>query len=250
MQLGAQLYTLRTYTQTLKDFDFTIGEVKKIGYNTVQVSGIGPICAQDVKNTCDKHGLQIVLTHTNPDRILNDTDNVINEHKLMGAKYIGIGGMPQKYQTPEWFDHFHSDYIPVAKKIRDAGMMLMYHNHAFEFQKIDGVRMIERLLQAFKKDELGFTLDTYWVQAAGADVCQWLTLMHDRIPCVHLKDMDVKNNKPIMSPVLEGNMNFEGILKTLSTTCCEHMLVEQDECFESPFVCLKKSFDNVKKLGY
>ena len=53
-----------------------------------------------------------------------------------------------------------------------------------------------------------------------------------------------------MAPVMEGNMNFEAIMDALENSCCEYALVEQDTCQESPFICLRKSYDNLKKLGY
>ena len=31
-------------------------------------------------------------------------------------------------------------------------------------------------------EEMGFTLDTYWVQAGGADVCEWLERLKGRLP--------------------------------------------------------------------
>ena len=40
MKVGAQLYTVRTYTQTESDFKDTIEKIAKIGYETVQISGI------------------------------------------------------------------------------------------------------------------------------------------------------------------------------------------------------------------
>ena len=49
---------------------------------------------------------------------------------------------------------------------------------------------------------MGITLDTYWVAAAGADVCEWIRLLKDRIPCVHLKDMQIKGWNQIMAPVM------------------------------------------------
>ena len=97
MTLGAQLFTLREYTQTEKDLDYSLGRVAEMGYKTVQISAIGPIAPEKVRELCDKHGLQIVLTHTNQDRILNDTETVIKEHDIMGCDYIGIGMMPRKY---------------------------------------------------------------------------------------------------------------------------------------------------------
>lgn len=90
MQLGAQLFTLRDYTQTAKDFAYSMGQVAKMGYKTVQISAIGPIPAQQVREICDENGLQIVLTHTDPNRILNDTEAVIREHDIMGCDYIGL----------------------------------------------------------------------------------------------------------------------------------------------------------------
>lgn len=77
----------------------------------------------------------------------------------------------------------------------------MYHNHNLEFETFAAEnlpnaapnrRILEYLLEGFAPDEMGVTLDTYWVAAAGADVCDWIPQMSNRIPCVHLKDMKVK----------------------------------------------------------
>ncbi|MEE0729571.1 MAG: sugar phosphate isomerase/epimerase, partial [Oscillospiraceae bacterium] len=107
------------------------------------------------------------------------------------------------------------------------------------------------LLESFAPEELGFTLDTFWIQMGGADVCDWLEKLSDRIPCVHLKDMSVKGMDPIMAPVMEGNLNFPKILETLERLGkTKYLLVEQDVCQGSPFDCLKRSYDNLHALGY
>ena len=132
----------------------------------------------------------------------------------------------------------------------------MYHNHNFEFQKIavpgyeKPVRIIEYLMDSFTPEEMGFTLDTYWVAAAGADVCSWIERLSGRIPCVHLKDMEVRGFEQLMAPVMEGNLNFPAILSLLEKTDCEYLLVEQDICQGSPFDCLKTSYDNLAAAGY
>ena len=251
MVLGAQLYTLRNYCQNEKDFSISMKRVAEIGYTTVQISAIGNIPAQKVREICDRHGLRIILTHTNPERILHDTEAVIAEHDTMGCKYIGIGAMPEKYRTPEWVDQFSDDYLEPAKKIAAAGKLLMYHNHDFEFERFDGKYIIERLIEAFNPEEMGFTLDTYWVHAAGCDVVEWVERLGKRIPCIHLKDMEMVAGKAHMAPVLEGNLNFPKIIRAVEAAGnTEYMLVEQDICRESPFTCLKKSYDNLRKLGY
>ena len=251
MELGAQLFTLRDYTQTAKDLDFSLGKVAQMGYKTVQISAIGPIPAEQVRSICDRHGLRIVLTHTDPARILNDTEAVIKEHDVMGCDYIGIGMMPPKYRAPEWLEHFAEDYREPAKQIAAAGKLLMYHNHNLEFQKFGGKLVLETLMESFSPEELGFTLDTYWVQMGGGDVCAWLERLGDRIPCVHLKDMSVRGMEPIMAPVMEGNLDFPKILQTLEQLGnTKYLLVEQDICQGSPFDCLEASYKNLHALGY
>lgn len=260
MKTGAQLYTIRSYTQTESDFRCSMKKIADIGYKTVQISAIGKsIRPEAVREICDENGLSIVLTHSDPDRILNDTDALIKEHDILGCKYIGLGCMPEKYRTKEWLSHFMEDFKEPAKKMAAAGKLLMYHNHNLEFETFEAEnlpnasakkRILEYLLEGFAPDEMGVTLDTYWIAAAGGDVSYWIRQMHDRIPCVHLKDMQVHNWNPVMAPVMEGNLNWPSIFEALSESCCEYMLVEQDVCQGSPFDCLKTSYDNLVSAGY
>ncbi len=252
MIIGAQCYTVRAFTQTERDFRIAMQRIADIGYTAVQLSAIGPIDPKVIRSICDENGLAIVLTHTNPERILNDVDAVIREHEILGCKYIGIGSMPDRYRNADWIDRFAADYYEPAKAMRDAGKLLMYHNHNFEWERLpSGKIMMDTLLDTMPADLMGVTLDTYWVQAAGADICTWIDKLQDRIPCVHFKDMAIKGFEQRMAVVGEGNIDFQKILKQLTkfgTT--EHILVEQDNCYgDSPFACLKRSYDYLKGLG-
>jgi sugar phosphate isomerase/epimerase len=243
MILGAQMYNLRLFTQTARDLDISLERVAAIGYKTVQISAIGNIAAGLVRSMCDKHGLTVALTHMNPDRIIDDTEAVIKENEIMGCGYVGIGMMPERYRNEAWLDRFATDYLPAAKKIAAAGKLLMYHNHEFEYCKLNGKRVMDFLMEEFAPDELGFTFDTYWTQAGGADIYEWINKLAGRMPCVHLKDMDVLADRSVvMAPVMEGNLNFPAILKALEADGgVKYLLIEQDYCRESPFVGLEKS---------
>lgn len=251
MEIGAQLYTVRMFTQSVPDFEETIANIANMGYKTVQLSAIGKeVTPKAAREICDRYGLSIVLTHSDVNRILHDTDQLIEEHKQMGCSYIGLGSMPDKYRNSYWIDHFAKDFRDAARYIKSAGMLFMYHNHDFEFEKLNGRYLMDYLLDGFTPDELGITLDTFWVHTAGADVCQWIEKLKDRIPCVHLKDRGIVDKQEVMAPVGEGNMNFPAIMKALENSCCQYALVEQDTCLESPFVCLDKSYTNLNKMGY
>ncbi len=253
MRLGAQSYTVRDFTQTKADFSQTMNKIAAMGYTTVQLSAIGPFEASFIRAVCDDCGLQIVLTHTDPMRILEDTGGVLQEHEVLGCDYIGIGMMPEAYRSPEGVKQFVADYTQPATIIKEAGKLLMYHNHHLEWTRVDARRnMLDVLLEGFSADLMGITLDTYWVQAAGADISDTLIALKDRIPCVHLKDMTVQGMEQRMAPVGEGNIPFPKILallKELGGT--RFALIEQDHCYgEDPFDCLKRSFDYLKEQGY
>ena len=85
MRTGAQAYTVRAYTQNEKDFSFTMKKIADMGYQTVQISAIGKdIRPERVREICDEAGLEIVLTHSDANRILYDTENLIREHDILG----------------------------------------------------------------------------------------------------------------------------------------------------------------------
>ncbi|MCR4772714.1 MAG: sugar phosphate isomerase/epimerase [Oscillospiraceae bacterium] len=253
MQIGAQMYTLRMYAQNEADLARSLEKVARIGYRTVQLSGIGPIAPQRVKKLCDDNGLEIVLTHNSENDFLYNTDALIERHELYACRYVGLGAMADRYRSPEWVECFVEDFTPAAQKIKDAGMLFMYHNHGFEFAHMpDGRTMMDLLLEKMPADIMGVTADTYWLQYGGVDVNKWLAEHADRLACVHLKDWIPNGfDTPRMAAVGEGNIDFAAIVETLKNNgVTRYALVEQDDCYgRSPFDCLAKSYENLKKLG-
>ena len=253
MTIGAQLYTVRDFAKNLNDFEETLKKVADIGYKTVQVSGTCDFEAEWLSKQLEKNGLFCVLTHTKAADILENTEMVCRNHDIFGCQNIGLGAMPCGGKvTDEAYDQFVSDFTPAIQKIAASGHKFFYHNHAFEFIKSrDGKLFIDKLLEDFSPEMLGITLDTYWVQFAGADVSEWIEKLTGRVECIHLKDMVATfDNKNRMAPVGWGNMNFDKILFAAEKSGGKYLLVEQDSCYEEdPFVCLKKSHDYLRAMG-
>lgn len=253
MKIGAQLFTLRTYLQNERDLGRALERVAQIGYEAVQLSALGNIAPKQIKHLCDENGLKIVLTHNPEHRFIHQIDALIEEHQLYGCKYVGLGMMSEKYHQPHWLPFFKEDFEAAAIRLKEAGMRLMYHNHAFEFSRLpDGKTIMDHLLSMLPADLMGITADTYWLQFAGVDVKKWLSDHADRLPCVHLKDMTVSGFENRMAAVGYGNLDFSGILKILKDNgVTEYALVEQDNCYgQSPFDCMEISYQHLKKLGY
>lgn len=209
MNIGAQFYTIRDFCKNNDFFAESLKKVADIGYKYVQISGTCECDPRWLKEKLDKNGLKSVITHTSADNITGKTEEVIKNHDVFGCRHIGLGWYNFDVENREEnYNNFVNLYKPVAKKIKDGGKYFMYHNHHFEFIKIGGKTVFEKISEDFSNDELGFTLDTYWVQKAGADPTCWLEKLAGRVPCIHLKDMTFDGK---MAVIGEGNLNFDRI---------------------------------------
>ena len=114
MQIGAQFFTLREQCKTLGDFSEALKRVAEIGYRTVQISGVCPYEPEWLRDRLRENGLSCVITHTNQDRIADETEKVIAEHSVFGCDYIGVGSMPGQLRHP-------GDYESFVERFRPAG---------------------------------------------------------------------------------------------------------------------------------
>lgn len=247
MRIGAQLYTVREFCKDLPSFAETLKKVAEIGYKTVQVSGTCAFDAAWLKEQLAQNGLRCVLTHTPVERLTGDTAAVIRDHDVFDCPYVGLGWYP--YDPPEAaVERMIEVYRPVAKALKAGGKLFMYHNHDQEFKRAGDKLVLERLMEAFPAEEMGFTLDTFWVQAGGGDPAQWIERLQGRVPCIHLKDFAYGRK---MAAVGEGNINFERVFEKAEAAGTQYMLVEQDDCNgENPFDCLKRSYDYLTAQGF
>lgn len=252
MQIGAQLYTIREYTQTPEDIAKSLKKIADIGYKTIQVSAFGEIAPERLNEIAQANGLEIIVTHTNPDRILNDTENVIKEHKTFNCKHIGIGSMPGKYREEHGvagFRSFIKEHNEVAKKISAAGLKLHYHNHGFEFERFGNEVPYDVMIAETDPMLWGFIVDTYWVQYSGRNPAKQFLDMKGRIDVCHFKDMQIIGNTQKMAAVMQGNLDFPAIIDVCNQTGIKYAMVEQDDCNgEDPFECLKTSYNNLKSF--
>lgn len=247
MKIGAQLYTVRDFCKNKQDFSESLKKVADIGYTTVQVSGTCGYEPEWLAAELKKTGLKCVLTHIAKNELVENPKSVAANHSVFGCDYVGLGSFT--FNNPEAdLNAFAEQLTPTINTIHAAGKYFMYHNHANEFQKFDGKTIIEHLANRFSGNVLGFTLDTYWVQFAGADPAYWIEKFSGRVPCIHLKDHTFDKK---MAVIGEGNINFDRVFKKAQEAGTEYMLVEQDDCYgEDPFVCLKRSYDFLKSRGF
>ena len=248
MQIGAQFFTVRNQCQMLDDFALTLRKVADIGYKTVQISGTCPYDAMWLKEQLDMNGLNCVLTHIPVPRLTGELEQVIADHHTFGCENIGLGWYA--FNETDTYEAFMATYPAIARQIREGGRYFMYHNHDQEFKRTpDGKQIIlERLAEVIPAEDMGFTLDTFWIQAGGGDPARWIERLAGRVPVIHLKDFAYGRK---MAVVGEGNINFDRVFEKAETAGTKLLLVEQDDCNgEDPIECFRRSYRYLTSCGF
>ncbi|MBN1624439.1 MAG: sugar phosphate isomerase/epimerase [Clostridia bacterium] len=245
-KISAQLYTLRKYTQTPEGLLDTLKKIKEIGYKSFQLSGAGPMDPAYIRKCLDETGLVMSATHTSPQRLKEDLDSVIREHKLWNCEFVGVGMMPEEYRDDyAGIVRFSHEYDEIGRKLKANGLTLIYHNHDFEFQKFDDKLIMDILMDETNPRSFEFEIDTYWVQSGGGNPEDWIYKMDGRMRYIHFKDMAMDGRKQIFAPVGEGNLNWEKIITACEETKVEWCAIEQDTCMGNEFDALRQSYENL-----
>jgi sugar phosphate isomerase/epimerase len=249
-QIAAQLYTLRNFTKTPADIAQTMKKVKAIGYDVVQLSGLGPIDTHELRNILDGEGLTVCATHTAFERMRDEMEAVLEEHAILGCKNLAIGGLPTVYRKDaDSYLRFAKEASELAETLAQRGYTWSYHNHSFELEKFDGRTALAILYEESNPQYFLGEIDTYWIQHGGSDPAQWITDLKGRIKLLHLKDMVMKGREQLMAEVGEGNLNWPRILSAAKEAGVEWYIVEQDICQRDPFESLEISLHNLHAMG-
>lgn len=247
-QVAAQLFTLRDHLKTPADIATSLKKVRAIGYEAVQVSGMGPIDEAELVKLLKGEGLTLCATHEPGNVIRAETDKVIERLQKLGCKYTAYpypAGVD--FSKPADVELLIKELDAAGEKMAKAGQVLTYHNHAHEFYKFQGKPLLEYIYAKSNPKFLQGEIDTYWVWAGGADPVAWCKKLANRLPLLHLKDYGAgADGKPFFAEIGYGALDWPAIIAAAEASGTEWFIVEQDICPGDPFDSLKKSFEYIK----
>jgi sugar phosphate isomerase/epimerase len=247
--IAAQLYTLREHLKTPGEIAASLKKVGQLGYEAVQVSGLGPIEPARLKEAADQAGVRLIATHTGFERIRGEPQAVIEEHRLWGCRHVAIGGLPAEYRSEAGYHRFAREASAAARPLVEAGLTFSYHNHSFELERFGSRTALEILYDESDPAVFSAELDTYWIQHGGGNPASWLRYLKGRCHLVHLKDMAMKGSQQLFAEVGEGNLEWPALLAACREAGVEWHIVEQDTCQRDPFESLGISLRNLRKMG-
>ncbi len=266
--VGVQLYTVRT--EMKENLYGTLKKVKEIGYDGVEFAGLFGHTGAEIKEICQDLGLNPISAHVSYDDMMADPEGVLNEYKTIGCKYVVVPYLTEdKRPDKDCFGEVVKNIEMLSVVAKKLGMQMLYHNHDFEFMKLDGKYALEVLYDSVSADLLQSELDTCWVNVGGEDPAKYLLKYKDRAPIVHLKDFFGEKSEDMYEligidkkmptrpsnfeyrPVGSGVQDFPAILESAKKVGAEWVIVEQDKATMglTPMESIKKSFDYVKTIN-
>lgn len=241
------MYTLRD--DLSKDFAETVRRVAAMGYAGVELAGTGGLSAGELRALLEDNNLRVVGAHVPLGALESDLGATVAYHQELGNPYVIVPFLPPDRRSAEGYAQVAVLLNTVGARLRDAGLHLAYHNHAFEFETLNGGgRGYDLLIDGTDPELVKIELDTFWVQRAGLDPAETLRRYAGRVPLIHLKDM-TPGDEPTFAEVGEGTMDFGAIFAAAETAGAECYIVEQDVCRRPPLESVRISLDNLRNMG-
>ena len=268
--LGLQLYTVRN--ELAADFLGTLCKVSEMGYDGVEFAGLNGYEPAQVKTWCDSLGLTPISAHVPLADMLADIDKVIADYKAIGCEYIVVPYVTaERRPGGELFMQMVEEIRAIGQKVKEAGLVLLYHNHDFEFKKLEnGQCGLDYMYENVPAEYLQTELDQCWVKYAGYDPVEYLQKYSGRSPVVHLKDFyksgeqegdpyaligidenEKKENTAFeFRPVGYGIQDIPAIIEAAKAAGSKWLVVEQDQpsMGKTPIECAETSMEYLKSL--
>ena len=208
MTVAVQLYTVRA---TLADDPAgTLTRLAALGYDAVE--GFGLVELADVLATgLAAAGLPMPSAHAS--LIGADADAA-----FAAADRLRVGTLIQPWTDPErWttragIDTIAAELAAVADRAAGAGLVIGYHNHAFELEnRVAGVSALE-YFAAILDPRIVLEVDTYWAEVGGEPAPALLRRLGERVKLLHVKDGPRVQDTMTQTAVGSGGLPIADIL--------------------------------------
>lgn len=227
LPIGLQVYSIREEAE--RNFKQAMKEVKDMGYDGVELAGIYGHQPEDIKDWLNEIGLIPISAHVPYADLRYELEKTVKTYATIGCSYIAIPYLveDERYGTKAYEEFIQ--FLPrIAEECTKYYIVLLYHNHDFEFLKTStNEYVLDDLFQRLPVQELQAEIDTCWVKASNVDPTQYISQYKGRCPVIHLKDFT--GVLPVeFTAIGQGVQDIKGILDASVAAGAKWIIVEQD----------------------
>jgi sugar phosphate isomerase/epimerase len=242
LSVGLQLWSLRDDAK--QDFVGTLKQVANMGYAGVEFAGYGGLGATELKKVVTDLGLKPVSSHVGYEQLKDHLPETIEYAVELGLEYVVCPGAPREaLRTLEDWRGFGQFMSSVADECSKHGLIVGYHNHAWEFDKVEGKHILDIIFES-ASPKVQTQLDLGWVFHAGVDPVKYLLGYKGRCPTVHVKDF--KGDRQV--EVGHGDLDLSGVIEGARQAGVKWLIVETEEYNMAPMDSVKVGLDSIKAL--
>ena len=258
--IGLQLYTIRD--AMAKDVPGSLKRVSDIGFKYVELAsysngkfyGYEP---EEFKKLVNDLGMEAISSHTQVEALgitLDNAKKMAEDHAKLGVKYCVQPWVVEEARTTiASFQKMAADWNKVGGIMKQHGIQFGYHNHNFEFAKVEGkTPYYDVFMKELDKDLVTMELDLFWATKAGQNPVEMFKKYPGRFQLFHMKDMYTKEapfyvpSTKDFAPVGAGIINFKEILAAKKIAGLKYMFAEQDWTKDGkPFDSIQTSITNL-----
>lgn len=232
MPIGFQSWSVKEMMG--KDFTGTLKTMAGMGYKLVELCspkgyaqiGFGFLAnmpTADIKKTINDAGLECPSCHFGFAELTDKVDESIAFAKEMGLSQL----ICSTFWLPKTATL--NDYVAAAEKlnkgaekIKAAGMQAGFHNHEFEFAKLDGQLIYDALMKAFDADLVKMQFQTEVINL-GYKAADYFKQYPGRFISAHLSDW-AADKKEV--PLGQGVINWNEFFKAAKKASVKNYFVE------------------------
>jgi sugar phosphate isomerase/epimerase len=221
-KIGIQLYTVRD--ALAEDFKGTLIKLSELGFRGVEFAfNYGGIAPTELADFLEEQNLQAIGIYENLDNICDPYAEVYKQAAALDCKHLTFGfGI---VQLEEDFKKCLGTCRKAVKTAASKGLTICYHAHAHEFKKFEGEYYLDLLLNAPGMETMAFEADTCWIQQGGEDIIGYMEKYSDRIPLLHVKDVNTEGN---ITELGNGVIDFKAVADFAKANDIPWLSYEQD----------------------
>lgn len=222
--VGTQLIVFGRKYNVDRDTDAILDAVARAGYKAVEGGASDPVV---YRRKLEERGLVFGGSHVGLRQLL-DLKPLVAYLKAVGGNDLCNSAML------DWNARSLEDYRAgikilnqAGKQLRDEGIHLHYHNHDFEFSRVDGnMTGMALLIDGLDFSVVDLCVDVAWVFRGREDPAEYLLRHRDKVGYLHFKDYDGAN----WIELGQGKVDFPGVMKVLpELKKVRWVMVEQDQ---------------------